>query len=194
DTLSRWGDIARARWGAARVRLGAWWELRWVRLTALALSVPLALIFLATGYYYVSFARILDARLHGERATVVPQVIARPLELRRGQSLTEAQLIDRLNDLGYAQRTMFEKPGEFVVGSGDVTIMPRGAEFKGRSVRVVFQRPAPAPSKTPVRRPAPPVPAADRVLALERDSRPTERLTLDAPVLTALINGEREKR
>ena len=151
----------------------------------------------ATGYYYVSFARLLDARLHGERATVFPQVFARPLELRRGQSLTEAQLVDRLNDLGYAQRTMFEKPGEFVIGSGDVTIMPRGAEFKGRSVRVVFQRPAAAPAKTPARRPArpaPPAPAADRVLALERDSRPTERLTLDAPVLTALINGEREKR
>src|SRR4029079_14491218 len=204
DTLSRWGDIARARWGAARVRLGAWWELRWVRLTALALSVPLALIFLATGYYYVSFARILDARLHGERATVFPQVFARPLELRRGQSLSEAQLVDRLSDLGYAQRTMFEKPGEFVIGTGDVTIMPRGAEFKGKSVRVVFQRPAPA-AKTPPRKTAkpapppaptppprktatpPPPPPADRVLALERDSRPTERLTLDAPVLTALI-------
>ena len=195
DKLAHWGEIAKARWAAVTVRLGAWWELRWVRLTALALSVPLALIFLATGYYYVSFARILDARLHGERATVFPQVFARPLELRRGQSLTEAQLIDRLNDLGYAQRTMFEKPGEFVVGSGDVTIMPRGAEFKGRSVRVVFQRPTP-PAKPTARRPAKPAPPPvfDRVLALERDSRPTERLTLDAPVLTALISGEREKR
>jgi penicillin-binding protein 1B len=166
-----------------------------VRLTALGMTVPLVLLLFATGYYYVSFARLLDARLHGERATVFPQVFARPLELRRGQSLTEGQLVDRLNDLGYAQRTMFEKPGEFVVGSGDVTIMPRGAEFKGQSVRVVFQRPTP-PAKTPARRPARPAPppALDRVLALERGSRPTERLTLDAPVLTALISGEREKR
>ena len=196
ETLSRWRGIAKARWAAATVRLAAWWALRWVRLTALALTVPLVLLFFATGYYYVSFARLLDARLHGERATVFPQVFARPLELRRGQSLTEAQLVDRLNDLGYAQRTMFEKPGEFVIGSGDVTIMPRGAEFKGRSVRVVFQRPTPAPGKAAARRPARPAtpPPADRVLALERDSRPTERLTLDAPVLTALISGEREKR
>ena len=196
EKVSRWGDITKGRWAAVKVRLVAWWGLRWVRLTALALAVPLVLLFILTGYYYVSFARLLDARLHGERATVFPQVFARPLELRRGQSLTEAQLVDRLNDLGYAQRTMFEKPGEFVIGSGDVTIMPRGTEFKGRSVRVVFRRPAPAPAKTAPRRPARPAPppAADRVLALERDSRPTERLTLDAPVLTALINGEREKR
>jgi hypothetical protein len=142
EQRSRWGDITKARWAAAKVRLGAWWGLRWVRLTALALAVPLVLLFVATSYYYVSFARLLDARLHGERATVFPQVFARPLELRRGQSLTVAQLVDRLNDLGYAQRTMFEKAGEFVIGTGDVTIMPRGAEFKGRSVRVVFQRTA----------------------------------------------------
>ena len=177
------------------VRPAAWWGRRSVRLTAIAVTIPLLFLFFATGYYYVSFARLLDARLHSERATVFPQVFARPLELRRGQSLTEGQLVDRLNDLGYAHRTMFEKPGEFVIGSGDVTIMPRGAEFKGQSVRVVFQRPAP-PAKAAARRPARPAPRppADRVLALERASRPTERLMLDAPVLTALISGEREKR
>jgi penicillin-binding protein 1B len=149
---------------------------------------------LALGYYYVSFARILDERLHGERSTVLPRVYARPLELWRGQSLTEQQLVDRLNDLGYTQRTMFEKPGEFVIGAGDVTIMPRGQEFKGKSVRVVFRRPpAPNARASARRRPAPP-PPADRVLALERDSRAVERLTLDAPLLTSLITGEREKR
>lgn len=190
--IKGWSGVT-AVWSRAKVRLAAWWGLRWVRLTALALAVPLVLIAVATGYYYVSFARLLDARLHGERATVFPQVFARPLELRRGQSLTEAQLVDRLNDLGYAQRTTFEKPGEFVIGSGDVTIMPRGAEFKGQSVRVVFQRPT-APARAGARRPARPAPPADRVLALDRNSRPTERLTLDRSVLTALINGEREKR
>src|ERR1700730_13883329 len=125
--IPNWSGV-KAAWSEAKTRLAPWWELRWVRLTALAVTVPVVLLFFATGYYYVSFARLLDGRLHGERATVFPQVFARPLELRRGQSLTEAQLVDRLNDLGYAQRTMFEKPGEFVIGGGDVTIMPRGAE------------------------------------------------------------------
>ena len=39
----------------------------------------------------------------------------RPLELRRGQALSERQLVDRLNDLGYAERPRPEKPGEFAV-------------------------------------------------------------------------------
>jgi penicillin-binding protein 1B len=179
-----------------KIRVSAWWRLKWVRLTAIGLGIPAVLFFFALGYYYVSFASLLDARLRGERSTVLPRVHARPLELRRGQSLTERQLVERLNDLGYAERTMFERPGEFVIGTGDVTIMPRGAEFKGQSVRVVFRRPTPPPTRASQRRPARPAPpaAADRVLALERGTRPVDRVTLDAPVLTALINGEREKR
>src|SRR5205823_4969922 len=46
--------------------------------------------------------------------------------------------------------------------------------------------------RSAARRTAPPRPA-DRVLQLELATRPSERLTLDAPVLTAL-GGEREKR
>ncbi|PYR09173.1 MAG: hypothetical protein DMG00_14070 [Acidobacteria bacterium] len=168
------------------------WRKRWVRYAALAASVPLVILWFIAGYYYVSFARLIDARLHGERDTVFPRVFARPLELRRGQSLTDRQLIDRLNDLGYAQRPQLEKPGEFALGQGTVAILPRGPEFKGKAVRVVFQRTPASDVRSAARRTAPPRPA-DRVLQLELATRPSERLTLDAPVLTAL-GGEREKR
>ena len=163
-----------------------------MRYAALAASVPLVILWFIAGYYYVSFARLIDARLHGERDTVFPRVFARPLELRRGQSLTDRQLIDRLNDLGYAQRPQLEKPGEFALGQGTVAILPRGPEFKGKAVRVVFQRTPASDVRSAARRTAPPRPA-DRVLQLELATRPSERLTLDAPVLTAL-GGEREKR
>ena len=69
------------------------------------------------GYYYVTFSRLIDQSLHGERDKTFPQVFARPLELYPGQSLTSQQLIDRLNDLGYAQRPKPEKPGEFTVSA-----------------------------------------------------------------------------
>src|ERR687883_498583 len=108
-----------------KVRVRALWRKRWVRIAALAASIPLVLSFFVAGYYYVRFARLIDERLHGERQTVLPRVFARPLELRRGQSLTDRQLVDRLNDLGYAQRVTVEKPGEFAVGNGAVTIMSR---------------------------------------------------------------------
>ena len=89
----------------------------------------------------VSFARMIDARLHGERDRVLPRVFARPFELRRGQSLTEAQLVDRLNEIGYAQRPRPEKPGEFTIGGGSATIIARTPELKGQSIRIVFPKP-----------------------------------------------------
>ena len=166
-----------------------------MRIAALVLAIPTVILCIAATSYYVRFARLIDARLHGERSTVFPRVLARPLELRRGQAMTDQQLIDRLNELGYAHRDRVEKAGEFAIGAGAIAIMPRVPELKGQIVRVVFQRP-PAPdvkaaSRT---RKAPPPRPADRVQRLELGAKPSERLTLDAPVLTALGGGEREKR
>ena len=59
-----------------------------MRVAALCVTVPLVLLSFAVGYYYVSFGRLIDPRLHGERERVFPRVFARPLELRRGQSMT----------------------------------------------------------------------------------------------------------
>jgi len=176
-----------------RIRVAAIWRQPWVRYAAIAAAIPVVLLFGALGYYYVSFARLLDGRLHGERDTVFPRVLARPLEIRRGQSLTDRQLIDRLNDLGYAQRAAIEKPGEFVLAKGSVSIKPRGNEFKGQVVRVLFQKPTTPEVRTVARR-APPPKSPDRVERLEIGTRASERVTLDTPVLTSLVNGEREKR
>ena len=143
------------------------------------------------GYYYVSFSRLIDTSLHGERDKVFPQVFARPLEIYRGQSITNQQLIDRLNDLGYSQRPKLEKPGEFLVNAATVSLIPRSPEFKGQVVQVGFQRfadPAvPAKRGTPVR-------LSDHVTRLQLGARQSERLTLDAPLLASIVAGEREKR
>ncbi len=170
-----------------------------MRVTALVAIIPIVALCFATGYYYVSFARLIDQRLQGARQLVLPRVFARPLELRRGQSLTDRQLIDRLNDLGYAERPSADKPGEFAVAKVDISIRPRPARFKGELVRVAFLPPPPPAARQKVaRRTPPPAPerprAADRVLQIEIGKKVTERITLDAPVLTALIGGEREKR
>jgi penicillin-binding protein 1B len=175
-----------------KIRLSFFWRKPWVQRTALLVAVPIAVMSVAASYYYVSFGRLIDARLHGERERVFPQVFARPLELRRGQALTDRQLIDRLNDLGYTQRAKVEKAGEFAVGSGAVVVMPRAPEAKRAPVRVVFQRPTPATARA-ARKPQPQRPV-DRILGLELGTKPTERVMLDAPVLTSLITGEREKR
>ena len=175
-----------------RIRIVGLWRKRWVRIAAVALAIPTVLVCIIAGYYYVRFSRLIDARLHGERSTVFPRVLARPLELRRGQGMTEQQLVDRLNELGYAHRDRIEKAGEFAIGAGAVAIMPRVPDLKGQAVRVVFQ-PPPTPRPVAKGKKAPPPRVADRVQRLELNAKPAERVTLDAPVLTAL-GGEREKR
>jgi penicillin-binding protein 1B len=166
---------------------------KWVRVTAVALAIPAAALSVTTAYYYVSFARLIDARLHGARQRVLPKVFARPLELRRGQALTDRQLVDQLNDLGYAQRADAGKPGEFAMGDAVVSIRPRSTEWAGQLVRVTFRPPAPAPTARGAARRATPK-LADHIVALETGSKTTESITLDAPLLTSLINGGREKR
>jgi penicillin-binding protein 1B len=171
------------------------WRKRWVRLATAVLAIPAMVLVVAAAYYYVRFSRLIDARLHGERSTVFPRVLARPLELRRGQAMTEQQLIDRLNELGYAHRDQLEKAGEFAIGAGAVAIMPRVSELNGQAVRVIFQRPPAPDPKAAARGKKPPPPRVpDRVQRLEIGTKPSERLVLDAPVLTALGGGEREKR
>ena len=157
----------------------------------MALLVVAAVSWGVLGYYYLSFSRLIDKSLHGERDRVFPQVYARPLEIYRGQSLTNQQLIDRLNDLGYSQRPKLEKPGEFVVNAATVSLVPRPPEFKGQVVQVGFQRFAdPA---VPAKRGAP-VRLSDHVTRLQLGPKQSERLTLDAPVLASIVAGEREKR
>jgi penicillin-binding protein 1B len=147
---------------------------------------------IASVYYYVSFARMIDTRLHGERDRVLPRVFARPLELRRGQSLTEPQLVDRLNDIGYTQRPRAEKPGEFAIDGRNVNVMPRQGGPKAQIVRIVFPTPPPPPKPSGGR--VRPARVPDRIERLELGTTATDRVTLDAPVLSALISGEREKR
>src|SRR5258708_24917850 len=163
-----------------RIRIVGLFGKRWVRLTTLALAIPAVVLFFFAVYSYIGLAHLIDARLHGERDTVFPRVLARPLELRRGQSLTDRQLVDRLNDLGYTQRPKVEKPGEFEMANGIVSIMPRGMEFGGQQVRVVFQRLPPPGARPAARKATTTARPADRVLDLHLGNKPVDRLELDA--------------
>jgi len=174
-----------------KLRIAAFWRRRWVRVTAIALGVPLALLFLAGAFYYIRFANLIDAQLHGERERVLPRIYARPLELRQGQSLTDVQLIDRLNDLGYTQRDAPDKPGEFAVATGAVSIVPRAADFKRQPVRVSFLRAAPQASKAARRTPPR---QSERVERLEVGGKVRDRVTLDAPLLSSILQERAKQR
>jgi penicillin-binding protein 1B len=165
-------------------------QRRWVRFVLYALGAFVVVSAAALTYYYISFSRMIDARLHGERERTLPRVFARPVELRRGQTVTELELIARLNDLGYTHRARVEQPGEFAIGRNAIALTPRSGDLQGKVVRVEFNPPA------AVKRAAKgPPPVATGIRFLEVVGRgPADALQLDAPLLTALMTAGREKR
>lgn len=164
---------------------------RWTRYALLAAVVPLLLGCGALGYYYTQFSRLIETRLHGERERTIPRVFARPLLLYAGQGITETDLVARLNDLGYSERTRVDRPGEFAVVDGVIAIMPRGGPDAGRIVRVAFTQPRRGVVKAAARMP-PPAPA--RIARITLDDKTVSDVALDAPMLTALVGASREKR
>ena len=79
-------------------------QRRWTRYFLYASTGIEVVIVAGLGSAYFSFARMIDERLHGERERTLPRVYARPTEFRRGQTLSQQDVIVRLNDLGYADR------------------------------------------------------------------------------------------
>src|SRR5262249_39692127 len=171
------------------IRVAAIWRRKWIRIAVASIGIPLFLVGVAATYYYVRFARLLDAQLHGEHTRVLPRIFARPFELRVGESLSPEQLVDRLNDLGYAERQKPDKAGEFTLEAGAIAIAPRAEALKGSVVRVRFPKPPPPPKNS--KRPPPKAPA--RVDRLELDGKLSDRLVLDAPMLSSIV-AERAKR
>ena len=144
-----------------------------------AVAVPLLAVSAVLGYYYVTFSRIIDERLHTERELTVPRVYARPFQASVGDAIPLRQMIDRLNDLGYAHRPRVTGPGEFAIGRGALAMIPRSGPLEGRTVRITF-------SGTPDA-------GTVRGIATVPPAEPISRLTLEAPLITAL-GAAREKR
>ncbi len=157
---------------------------RWKLYTLVALAGPCIVLAFVLGYYYVVFSRMIDARIHGDMQRVDPRVFARPFEVHRGQSVSPRQLVDRLNELGYANRARAEQPGEFTIGRDALVIIPREGDRRGQTLRVVFGvRSAKTKEMT----------AIDHI-EIPGGKKRIDALTLDAPLVTALISTGREKR
>jgi penicillin-binding protein 1B len=156
----------------------------WKFYVLLGLGIPLLILMAVSTYFYISFSRMIDARLHGETVRTDPRIFARAFELRRGQSLTPVQIIERLNDLGYSHRARTSQPGEFTVGRDAVVMIPRDGDRKGQLVRIVFNPPRKGATE----------PGAVNRIEIVGTKRTVEVLTLDPPLITALVTEAREKR
>lgn len=169
---------ARSRAGKRRSRARRW-GIRALQVGAIFLLLGGAV----SVYYYLLFAQMIDARLSGGWQSPEPRIFARPLELRAGQALTPSQLVDRLNDLGYAQRARPSQAGEFTPTRDGVTLVPRAGSHERRTVRIGFTG-------------APRNGEPGFIGRIEADGKAVSlgRVTLDAPLVTALVSSAREKR
>jgi penicillin-binding protein 1B len=154
----------------------------WKFYVALAIGVPALIFFSVVTYYYISFSRIIDARMHGEFQRTDPRIFARPLVVRRGQRVTQPQMIDRLNEMGYAHRDGAERPGEFAVGRDALVVIPRGGDRIGQTIRFAFAPPGKTGAAGPL-----------QAIQLVAKKQALDAVELEAPLLTALVEG-REKR
>ncbi len=180
-SASKGGKVTAMRGRARRVAAA---YPRATQYTIVTIAVLFVVTCALTGYYYVTFSRMIDVRLHGERDRVLPRVFARPLELRRGDNVSQKELLDRLNDLGYAQRTQAQNRGEFAVDGALVSVVPRAGTHAGKTLVISFQRAAAPPRKgrAPVVRAI-----SNRIASLSAGKQTVSRVTMDAPMLTALI-------
>jgi penicillin-binding protein 1B len=136
-----------------------------------------AVLLVVCGFYYVKFAHLIDARLGGEQRPI-PRIYGRPFDVRAGQALTLAELQERLGDIGYAERPKAEHPGEFSVIGTAVVLMPRATgTATTHAVRIEFARS--------------PRPMVSRLTAVGGGA--VERVTIDAPLLSALATGEKRR-
>lgn len=126
---------------------------------------------------WITFGRIIDRKLAGEQ-DAAPRVFGRPFEVRRGQALSPAQFVQRLNDVGYAQRDVAQAPGEFSLADRSISLVTRvNGETASRTLKVDFSA-----GNSPV---------VSRLTAAE--GRRIENFALEAPLVAALDQGERRR-
>jgi penicillin-binding protein 1B len=143
----------------------------------IAVGVPLLIGLVAGGYYWNRYGHLIDAKLSGERRPV-PRIFGRPFELQAGRALSPAELVQRLNDVGYAERDKATAPGEFSVAPNQIAIVTRAMTGSpSRTIRADFS----AGATPTVRR------------LTDAAGKPAPPVTLEAPLLTALAPGEKRR-
>jgi penicillin-binding protein 1B len=104
------------------------------------------LLFLLAGavmfaYYYVSFSRMIDARLSGEIFGNTSQVYSAPRRIYQGEALGESEVVASLERAGYFDHAVQGARGEFTVSGSTLRIRPSPNSYFGsaNALRVDFE-------------------------------------------------------
>jgi penicillin-binding protein 1B len=106
--------------GKSRARRFAW--RRWIVLTGVALL-------LATILYTLYLDRIVQARFEGQRWAIPARVYGRPLAIYPGARITEEQLREMLDGLGYRRQKHPDQAGSYSAYRGRILLRTRPFQF-----------------------------------------------------------------
>ncbi len=151
---------------------------RRLKIAAVVVGIPAAIGLVVASYFWVSYGRMIDQRLGAGEEQPIPRIFGRPVDLYRGEGLSPPQLEARLNEVGYAQRPKAALPGEFSISGTTILLVTRPAPDRpSQSLRVDFQR------------------GSSPIIAKLTDAAgaAVRRVTLEAPLLTALAPGEKRR-
>lgn len=156
----------------------AWWK-------KVLLAAGLLIFLLGTGvfvYFYVRFARVIDARLSGDVFNNASLIFAAPTPVRVGQAATPAALAARLRKALYAQEEGGSKVGTYKLQGERLEIYPGSASFfQGEVIRE-----GPAALEFRGNHLA-------SITALDRGA-PLESYLLEPEIITTLFDQSRSKR
>ena len=171
----RAGLVPRAR---LRIRLPGPQPV-WLRRAIVGAAVAAGVVLLTLIALWVSYGRMIDARLAGVERPA-PRVFGRPFLLSSGRGLSPAQFEQRLNDVGYVERAAVNAPGQFTVAPGSITVRTRpDRDGPGRTVKVDFSRGA--------------TPIVTRLTDLQT-KKPVAELELERPLIASMDPGEKRMR
>jgi hypothetical protein len=155
---------------------------RWKLYVLVALSGPFVVFLGVLGYYYVVFSPD-DRRAHSRGdAAGRSSGFARAFEVRQGQSVSPRQLVDRLNEAQHANRAQSGQPAS-----------SRSDATRSCSCRVTATARPDGPHRLWTAVGKTETTAIDHLEIVGQKARP-EQLTLDPPLITALVSSGREKR
>ena len=98
----------------------------WIRVALVILGALASIMLLVGSFYWIKYGKLIDSKLGGEQRPI-PRIFGRPFTLQPGSAISPTQFVQRLNDVGYAERPKVEGPGEFNVQGNSVTVAIRPA-------------------------------------------------------------------
>jgi penicillin-binding protein 1B len=153
-------------------------RLKLVILLLTTITLPLVVGASVLIYQYIRYGVMVDKRLKGEKWMVPSRLYSRPLVLREGMALSQAELVKTLNGLKYEQKPDTPAaPGEFQASEGAVTLRLRpGPDTATEALAVVLNK--------------------DRVVELRgvKSKRRYATQTLEPELISYLFDRSREKR